>query len=152
MAYVAYVDVSAKIEQWTKDSAIALSNGKSRVYLVKSKVKQRLRQLLTKQHGGSSVNYRIFALLVYLVARDELNDIVQLVIDKDYTGKEVEATIKNLLLALLQNDKPELKAGFIRFENVRGRNADILARNVYQGVVLPTRVVGFQEIEALLKK
>ena len=40
---VFYVDVSAKIENWTADSVIALTNGSVRVLVVPAKVKQEAR-------------------------------------------------------------------------------------------------------------
>lgn len=150
MAYVAYVDMSAKVEQWSWNSAIAISNGRSRVYLIQGRVKQAVRQFLIRLYGEKSIEYRMFALLVFLIVQDEVADISQLIIDRDYTGNEAEATIKNLLLPMLRLNRPSANAGFIRFENVRGSKADKLARKVYAGEVKADKKISYIEVEALV--
>ena len=151
MAHVLYVDLSAKVEHWTKDSAVAVSNDHCRVFLVPGKAKQKARALIKSLHGGKSDQYRLLAALVYLVVREDLPQLAYLVIDKDYAGEQAEATIKNLLLALLRRDKPEVTAGHIRFAEVRGSRADTLAKQVYDGKAEPDRVVRYSELEALLR-
>jgi hypothetical protein len=66
------VDLSAKLEQWTKDSALAVADGAHYVYLVPSSVKQLARQQLTTIYGRQSVRYWLLAALVYLAVRDGL--------------------------------------------------------------------------------
>ncbi len=84
--------------------------------------------------------------------KDGLHNIRLIVIDRDYTGALAEATIRNLLLHLLRKDQPRVTAGFVQFANVKGSRADELARRVYRGKVSPTRVIGRDELEDLLKK
>lgn len=152
MPYVAYVDLSAKLEQWTSDSAIAISNGSAYALLVPFRVKQEARRYVRERYGNRSVQYRVLAALIYLAVRDDLPNIRQLVIDLDYSGPAVEATIKNLLLALLRQVRTEIQAGYIRFDNVKGSQADHLARQVYQGRAKASRVVGWTEVRAILVK
>jgi len=152
MPYVAYVDLSAKVEQWTLDSAIAVSNGTARALLVPARIKQEARRFLNERHGTKSTQYRVLAVLVYLAVRDDLPNIRQLVIDLDYSGQAVEATIKNLLLTLLRQSMPDVSAGYIRVENVKGSKADHLARQVYQGKAEAIRVVSWAEVRAALDK
>ena len=151
MAHVLYVDLSAKVEHWTKDSAVAVSNDHCRVILVPGKAKQKARALIKSLHGGKSDQYRLLAALVYLVVREDLHQLAYLVIDKDYAGEQAEATIKNLLLTLLRRDKPEVTAGHIRFAEVRGSRADTLAKQVYDGKAEPDHVVRYSELEAVLR-
>ena len=152
MAHIVYVDLSAKLEQWSCNSAIALSDGFSRVILAPSQVKQQARDLLIAQHGRKSVRYRLLAALIYLLVRDDLNSIRQIVIDQDYAGHQSEATIKNLLLHHLRRQTPDLDAGFVRFEEVRGSNADQLARRVYLRRQKADRVIRFEELAGILRK
>lgn len=152
MPHIVYVDLSAKVEQWTRGSAVAMSNDASRTIFVSSKVKQRARRWLSGQYGSRSTQYRVLAVLIYLVVRDDLPNIRQIVIDQDYSGSHVESTIKSLLLDLLKRDKPNVKAGFIRFERVAKSRADILAKQVYDGKKKPDRKVYFAEIERVLRK
>ncbi|HHY55122.1 MAG TPA: hypothetical protein GYA08_06765 [Chloroflexi bacterium] len=152
MSYTVYVDVSAKLEQWSKASAVAVSNGATIVCFVPARVKQRLRQALLNRYDAKTVKYRAFAILVYAAIKDELLQIKQVVLDQDYTGNEAEVTVRNVLLSLLRKQNPNIPASFVRFQRVRGSNADRLARDVYMGKLSPTRVIGFSELESILVK
>jgi hypothetical protein len=145
--------MSAKIEQWTQPSAVAMANKQlSRVLLLPSKVKQKSRKLIKQLYGTKSLQYRLMAMLVYLVVRESLDVIDMIVIDKDYSGEDAEATIRNLLLLLLRKDKPNATAEMIHFGNVKGSNADRLAKEVYDGRVPANRTIQYGELEQLLRK
>lgn len=153
MTVTVYIDLSAKIEQWTQPSAIAMASGDhSRVLLLPSKVKQKVRQLIKKLYGTKSIQYRVMAVLVYLVIRDSLAVIDRIVIDKDYAGDSAESTIKNLLLMLIREDRPNATAEMIRFENVRGNLADTLAKHVYDGRIRAERTIQYTEVARLVGK
>ena len=154
MALTVYVDLSAKLEQWTLGSAVAMANdlGHQRVYFVPSKVKQKARTLIKELHGSKSLNYRLFATLVYLVIRESLAEIDFIVIDRDYGGATVEATIKNLLLAHIRRDKPDATSGMIRLAQVKGSIADKLAKQVYDRKAKADHVVTIEEVSILLGK
>jgi hypothetical protein len=148
--HVAYVDLSAKAEHWATDSAVAVSNGIRGVYLVPAKVKQNAKRLLTELYGSKSITYRVFALLVYLALREHLPVTRQLIIDKDYTGANVEGTIRNLLLHYLQRDGYAVEAGFFRFAHIKDSRADLLARQVFMREARPTREISWAEVEAVI--
>lgn len=152
MAHVVYVDLSAKVEHWQTDSAVAVADGFAVTYLIPAPVKQQARRLLLDLHGRKSVVYRALALFVYVGVRQNLGRIRQLVIDQDYTGPEVEGTIKNLLLHLVRVDRPEVSSGFVQMANVKGARADRLARQVFAREVLPTRVVAWSEVESIIRR
>lgn len=147
---VVYVDMSAKVEDWNADSAVAVSNGISHAYLIPAKVKQNARRLVTELYSNKSVTYRLFALFIYIAVKDNLRNVRQIVIDKDYSGEAVEVTIKNLLLNLLRRNKPDTDSGFIRFANVKDSRADILAREAFQRKVTSVKVVTWSEIETII--
>jgi len=149
--HIVYVDMSAKAEQWTQGSAVAITNDLNWVCLVPGKVKQRVRKLLTQRHGAKNLQYRVFAAMVYLTLQGRLSAIQQIVIDRDYHGAQAEATIKNLLLAHIRKEVPEAPAGLIRFANVKGSEADLLARRVYEGKAKPDRTVTYRELERLFE-
>jgi hypothetical protein len=150
--HIVYVDMSAKAEQRVLDSAVAVSDGISWVYLIPGSVKLRLQQWLTQKHGRKSIKYRVVATLIYVTICDRLEEIAQLVIDQDYTGTQAHATFKNLLFALLRRDHPPIPTGFIRFEQIKGSRADRLAKQVFDGKRKPDRIVTWAEIERLLEK
>jgi len=142
--------MSAKAEHWHADSAVAISNGIGKCYMVPAKVKQAARRLLGEQYGGKSVTYRVFALLIYVALRENLRGVRQIIIDQDYTGEAVEVTVRNLLLNLLRHERPEISAGFIVFTTVKNSRTDILAREVFQRKLLPDAVVTWPTVEAIL--
>jgi hypothetical protein len=53
---------------------------------------------------------------------------------------------------LLHKDKPNLPNGFIRFENIAGRRADVFARECFQRKREEDRMVRFEGLEAILRK
>ena len=150
--YVGHIDLSAKLEQWTKDSAVALSNSSCIVLFVSKEIKQRARDILIDRYDRRTVRYRLFAILVFLVIQDELSHLDHICIDRDYEGDTAEATIKNLVLHLLRQNGNERAASFIRFANVKGSSADKTARRAYLGKELPTRRLVWEEIETQMKK
>lgn len=153
MAVTVYIDLSAKLEQWSKASAIAMANdGQQRVYLVSSKVKQQARRRIKELYGSTAVQYRLLSVLVYLLAYESLATIDFIIIDKDYAGEKAEGTIKNILLDLFHKDNPNVTAGMIQFGNVKGSHADRLAKQVYDGKVKPDQFLTFGEIAKYLKK
>jgi hypothetical protein len=153
VAITVYVDLSAKVEQWVRDSAVVMANEQQqRAFLVPHNVKQKARRLIKKLYGAKSDRYRLLTVLVYLVVRESLDTIDLIVIDKDYDGPQAEATIKNLLLALIRINKPDATSGMIIFENVKGSKADKLAKRIYDGKATAERVVSYEEIARLLQK
>jgi hypothetical protein len=152
MPHVVYVDLSAKAEQFDQDSAVAVSNDTVWVYLVPARVKRQLRVQITTQHGTHNLQYRVLAVLIYATVKPHLSEIHQIVIDRDYTGASTEGTIRNLLLHLLRRDRPDVTAGFVRFENVKGSAADKTARQVFRRKREPERILSFAEIRPILGK
>jgi hypothetical protein len=153
VAITVYIDLSAKLEKWTQASAIAMANDNLyRVYLVPSKIKQQARQLIKELYGSKAVQYRLMAVLVYLVVRESLAALDYIVIDKDYSGDRAAGTIKNVLLDLIRSDRPTATAGMIRFENVKGSRADQLAKLVFDGKLQPDYSLKFREIARVLRK
>ncbi len=144
------VDLSAKAEQWTLASAVAIADGAQWVYYVPSKVKQRLRAVLSSRHSTKNLQYRVFALLGFVAMRPHLHAIDRVVIDQDYAGPHAEAAIKNLLLRLVRTDRPEVSGEFLRFANIKGCAADILAKRVFDGKEQAKRVARFEDFEELL--
>lgn len=144
------VDLSAKAETWTLASAIAVANGEQWVLFVPSKVKQRLRAVLTSRYGTKNLQYRVFALFIYVALRPHLHSIERVVIDQDYEGAAAESTIKNLLLHQVHRERPDVGGDFVRFANVKGGRADRLAKRVFDGKARATRAVRYEEFEGLL--
>lgn len=149
---IVYVDVSAKVEQWNRDSAVVASNDSLRILLVPGRVKQSLRAHLLRSNKRKTAHFRIFALLIFLSVKDDLDSTSQIVVDQDYSGHSAEGQIKNLLLALIRTIRPGTTGGFIRFANVKGHPADVFARQVFIRKRQPDRVVTYEELLGVLEK
>lgn len=132
---VFYVDVSAKIENWTADSVVALTNGSIRVLVVPARVKQAVRAWLRRRYPNRRGTYHalmLMAILVCLIVEPDLENAEYIVIDEDYSGAEIHAKLKNELVPLLRRKQLAFNGGRIRFQQVKGTKADKVAREVYQ--------------------
>lgn len=154
MLYIVEVDLSAKVEQWSKNTAVAFSDGIQGSVLISRRVKQATRDWLRiryPDHRNIYYVYNLLAAFVYLLISPYLEQIEQVVIDKDYSGAESERLIKVFLLNLLHRNDPSLRGRFISFREVRGSAADVLARRVYLGDKEADRKIAVEDIEQLFK-
>ena len=154
MPYIVEVDLSAKVEQWSKNTAVAFSDGIQGSVLISRRVKQAARDWLKIRHPGRRNAYYVYNLLaafIYLLIKPYLEQIEQVVIDKDYPGEESEGLIKVFLLNLLHRDDPSLRGRFIGFREVKGEAADMLARRVYLGDKKADRKIAIKDIQQLFK-
>jgi hypothetical protein len=55
------------------------------------------------------------------------------------------------LLDLFRKDKIDLAVGFIRFENMKGSQADRLAKQVFDGEAKADKIVEYSKLESLLR-
>jgi hypothetical protein len=149
--HIVYVDLSAKAEQLLLGSAIAVANDITWVCFMPTHVKARLHKWLVDKHGRKNVTYRLLAVLIYIAVQGRLAEISQIVIDQDYTGKQPEATIKNLLLPLLRRQRAEITAGFVQFRQVKGSRADRLAKQVFDKRRRADRLISWSQVERVLE-
>ena len=152
MAHILYVDLSAKAEQWTKASAVAASNDHNRVLLITAKAKAQIRQVIRRRYSRKLEQYRLLAALVYLVVKPDLPNVNYVVIDSDYAGQAVESQIKEFLIQLIRRDKPDATAGMIRFQPVKGKPADKLAKQVFDGALPADRTLTVEKLEELFQR
>ena len=155
MSQIVAVDLSAKVEQWNKNSVIAFSNGIQGSTFVSKKVKKASKDLLKiyyPHHGPAFYTFQLFAVFIYLTIQPYLQQIKKLHIDQDYSGKKTEGFIKDFLLNFLRRDIPSLRGNFIQFRKVGGSNADRLARDIYQDKKKADRSITFKQVQALWSK
>lgn len=124
----------------------AVADGEQWVCFVPRNVKQRLVSTARNRYGAKNLQYRVFALFVYIALRPHLCNIERMVIDQDYEGPQAESTIKNLPLHLIRREKPDATGEFIRFSNVKGGAADRLAKRVFDGKERATYAMHFEEL------
>jgi len=154
MPHIVEVDLSAKVEQWSKNTAVAFSDGIQGSILIDRRVKRRAREWLRDRYPDRSkgyYRYLLFAAFVYLATQPYLQQIRHMTIDQDYPGPQNEKLIKDFLLNFLHRDNPSLHGDFISFREVKGSQADILARNIYRGSKEAERRISFKDIQAIFE-
>lgn len=156
MGRTVLIDLSAKIEEWMADTVVAMSNGHEAYLILPSRVKRSARDYLKavdpKPRKEAIYIYRLLAILVYLVVKDEINDIEQIVIDNDYPGAEPAGKIKNELIPLLKRLRPEIAGKDISFQQVKGQKADRLARQVFLAKQREGRLLTLEKIQSVWSK
>lgn len=155
MARTVYIDISAKLEEWTADSVVAMTNGGEIVLIVPASIKRKARDWLKeidrKRRKESIYIYRLLAVLVYLVVGPELRNIDNIIIDNDYPGDDPAAKIKNELVPLLRRKRADFLGKRVQFQQVKGQQADRLARAVFQNRKRSWRMVTLEEIQESLR-
>lgn len=149
------VDLSAKVEQWSKNSAVAFSNGIQGSALVSKKVKKLARDWVKIQypdHSPAFYTFQLFAAFIYLLIKPHLPQIGHLQVDQDYPGVESKSLIKVFILNFVQRHNPSLRGDFITLREVRGSKADRLARSIFIGQKTADRRVTLREIQAVFIK
>lgn len=150
--HIVYIDLSAKAEQTTLDSAIAVSDGISWVYLVPADAKAMLHEWCKRGRTRHNAKYRALAVLIYVTVRERLPEIDAIVIDQDYTGTQPQAQIKNFLLNFLRQHRDDLDSNFIQFGQIKGSQADRLAKRVFDRKEDPHRTLSWEDIVKWLEK
>lgn len=84
--YTVFVDVSAKIETWDKNSVVTVSNGHSRTMLFTPEIKMRSAELV-RTFSNEPVQFTLLALFTFISIRSELDKIQTIIIDRDYSGE-----------------------------------------------------------------
>ena len=156
MAHLVYIDVSAKLENWTADSVIAMTDGKARVPVVSAAVKRSARAWLRERYPnrrGSYHAYLLLSILIYIVSGPDLEHTEIIVVDADYPGAGSEAKIKNELVPLMKRRQRSFSGRYVRFQQLKGTKADHLARQVFKAKDRQSyRHVTFEEIRRALEK
>ena len=155
MVETAFVDLSAKVEQWNKNTAVAFSDGINGTILISKKTKKTARNWLKIQYPNRSASfyrYSLLSALIYLLLKPNLQEIRLIVVDKDYPGEESENQIRSRLLQFFHREGFHLRGIIISFQEVKGSKADILARSVFVGERDTDREVSLNEIKAVFTK
>ena len=134
------VDQSPRIENWTKNSAIAFSNGTQKVLIITSQLKREALALLLKRgKTEDTAKWMIFAAGIFLLVRDDLSKIQKITIDQDFDAR----TMNNLchwLWQKIKRSKPRFALDDIDFRSIKRKNpAHYLAYGVYTGLIKPNQ-------------
>ncbi|MBI3942293.1 MAG: hypothetical protein HY326_04710 [Chloroflexi bacterium] len=143
--HVIEVNQSIKIEQ-SGATILAFSNGISHAILIPQSVKQKALAVL-KERGKTKDTARnlLFCACLYLLLKDHLEQIEEVVIDEEYTGND--RSIRSFLLEYIKRDGRYIEPERIVFARIgKGSPADKKARMVRSGKDQEYRVVTLEEL------
>ncbi|MDO8524385.1 MAG: hypothetical protein Q7R99_02015 [bacterium] len=127
-----YIDQSGKIESTNQPTVVAFSNGERGAVLVAAKDKREIQEYCRIFNRGRIFIYKTFACLIFILIRDKLKQIDQIIIDQEYKGHEAE--IKHYLLQIIRKNHKNFPKDNIVFKQIgKKSNAHLLAYKVHKG-------------------
>lgn len=145
LLHIIQVDQSIKIEQ-SGATILAFSNGISFAIIIPASVKK-VALLVLKDKGKPKDTARnlLFCACLYLLLRDYLEQLAEIVIDEEYTGHD--HNIRSFLLEYIRRNGLAFESERIVFARIGKRSrADKKARMVRSGKEQEFRVVTLEEI------
>ena len=147
------VDQSGKIERTHTDTFLAFSDSLHYVICIPARVKKAgqaaLRSKWRRRKGKKAIHIRLFAAGLFLLLKDHLTDLGQIVIDTEYTGRESD--IRGMLLELIRRIEPDYLAERIIFRRIGKRSAaHNLAWETHRGKRKPDHTITEGELLNLL--
>lgn len=125
------IDQSGKIEYTNKNTVLAFSNGIQKGILFRSKNKRKIQKVFVGANRPEIFVYKLFAILLYLLIKDDLGKIQSVVVDIEYTGKE--NLIKTFLKRILIKSNNKFETSSISFRQVgRKSRCHKMAIEVYR--------------------
>jgi hypothetical protein len=140
------VDQSGKIGDTKVPTVLAFSNADHCSLLIPATVKRTCLNIL-RQRGksGTTLYMQLFAVGLYLLLKDHICDLDQIVIDEEYPGRNNE--IKLYLLNLLWRSGSTVSSAVVQFHNIGKKSrAHHWALTVFTRAAAPNRIVKVDEI------
>ena len=145
------IDQSGKIEDTSKNTIIAFSNAKIKSIFISAREKRELQKFFRRIGKPRIFVYRVFAILTFLLIKSDLQEIQDIIIDQEYTGKS--ALIKNFLLQEIKKVNPSFSRANIDFQQIGKKSrAHFLAYGVAIGKRNADIEVGAKEIFKMIVK
>lgn len=145
------IDSSGLWGRTSEPSVFAFSNSKSRAILISSQVKATCLQEARNRYGKTTINeyLRLYSICIFLLIRDDLSKVSEIVLDLEYKGKM--GMIRSFLLELIEKKNPAFTHISIRVRQVGKRSpAHAKSNAVYRGDEEPDRKIRAEEIIKLL--
>jgi len=139
------IDQSGKIEDTSKNTVVAFSNGKSKSIFIGAKNKREIQKFFRMAEKPRVFVYRLFAILIFLLIKDDLKNIDRIIIDIEYPGWDHQ--IKDYLLFEIRKVNPKFSKNNIIFELVGKKSrAHLIAYGTTQRKREPDIKVGSKDI------
>jgi hypothetical protein len=110
------IDQSGKIENTNKLTVISYSNKINKSILITSKDKKSIQSVFRKIGQPKLFVYKLFAVAIFILIKDKIKQIDQIIIDKEYVG--YENLIKDFICQIAQKDKTKIDRKNIHFKSI----------------------------------
>ncbi|TSC93807.1 MAG: Uncharacterized protein CEN87_757 [Parcubacteria group bacterium Licking1014_1] len=145
------IDQSGKIENTSKDTVIAFSNRVFGSIIFKARNKREVQKIFRKTGKHRIFVYHLFAILIFLLIKNHIKEIDQIIIDNEYPGKS--ATIKDFLLREIRKKQPGFSKDNVLFNNIGKKSrAHYIAYGVAIGKKLSDKEISIKEVLRLFVK
>jgi hypothetical protein len=139
------IDQSGKIEDTSKNTIIAYSNGKQKSIFISKQDKRQVQQVFRNSGKSRVFVYKLFSILIFLLIRKDLQKINGIIIDEEYPGQE--PLIKDYLLREIRRMTLDFDSHSISFGYVGKKSrAHILASHVSHNKKQPDIVVKTKDV------
>ena len=125
------IDQSGKIENTNRLTVIAFSNKINKSILITAKDKKSIQSVFRRIGQPKLFIYKLFAVAIFILIKDELNKIDQIVIDQEYTG--YESLIKKFIFETAERNNQKIESGIIHIHSIgKKSNAHKIALKAFQ--------------------
>lgn len=140
-----HVDQSGKIEYTSKHTVVAYANGQNKSIYISSSNKQKLLKIFRDAGKPDIFAYKTFAVLIYLLIKDDLKKLQSLIIDREYTRRE--DLIKKYLIELIRKGGDKFDPHDIHFDEIGKHSAaHAKAINVFRRREKPNLIVVSEDL------
>jgi hypothetical protein len=136
------IDQSLKIERTDKNTVVAFSNHIFASILIRAKDKREIQKIFRQAGEPKKFVYKLFAVLIFILIKDYLDKITQIIIDEEYPGKN--KIITDLLMQEIIKVNPKFECSNIKFH--------FIAWGVAMNKKQPDQVVKLKDILKFLLK
>ena len=115
------IDQSGRVEYTSQPTVIAFANSKTYSIIFLSRDKKYLQKIFRKAGVPNLFVNKTFAILIFLLIKDFLKSINQIIIDHEYLGHD--KVIKQFLLEFLRRHKKNFDSRDISFRHIGKKSA-----------------------------
>lgn len=118
-----YIDQSWKIEDTNKQTVIAYSNltgTKNKSITISASDKKEVQKIFRRAGKPDIFIYKTFAILIFLLIKNDLKSIDEIIIDMEYVSRE--PVIKKFLLELIRRNGRKFESEKISFTQIGKKN------------------------------
>ena len=148
------VDMSGRIEETNRPTALGLANGMSYSVLISAREKRRAIATVGQLYPHwrrRLIHVRLFSTTLYLLLQSHMHQVDLVTIDPEYPGHERD--IKDWVLTLCRRQGLRVYADQMAFQRVGKKSpSHRLAYGVYKGQYKPNQVITAEDLLAELRQ